>query len=67
MQDDARLTTIEEKLAHLEKYLSDLDEVVRDMSARMDTHKAGVTAVRKLLEDHLSEQAAPGDEKPPHW
>lgn len=70
MQDDARLTVIEEKLAHLEKYIGDLDEVVRDMAKRMDAQKAGVTAVRKMLEDHLNEPDGPpslADEKPPHW
>lgn len=76
MQDDARLTVIEEKLAHMEKYVGDLDEVVQDLAARIAAQKDGVTAVRKMLEDHLS---APGtgddgtsdqdlaDEKPPHW
>ena len=70
MQDDARLTLIEEKLAHLEKYVGDLDEVVRDLAARIDAQKDGVSAVRKMLEDHLSEPdgpANPADEKPPHW
>ena len=78
MQDNARLTVIEEKLAHLEKYVSDLDEVVRELATGLAKQKDGVTAVRKMLEDHLS---APGndpgggatsdqdlaDEKPPHW
>lgn len=70
MQDDARLTLIEEKLAHLEKYIGDLDEVVRDLSTRIDAQSDGVLAVRKMLEDHLTEPDGPGgpaDEKPPHW
>lgn len=71
MQDDARMTVIEEKLAHLEKYVGDLDEVLRDLSKRLDVHGKGVTAVRKMLEDHLSDAGQPGgdpgDEKPPHW
>lgn len=67
MADDDRLTRIEEKLAFLEKYVGDLDEAVRDLAARLDVHGEGVTAVRKMLEDHLSDQADPGDEKPPHW
>ena len=70
MQDDNRLTIIEEKLAHLEKYIGDLDEVVRDIAARVDQQKIGVTAVRKMLEDHLNEPEGPpnlADEKPPHW
>ncbi|MEM6259163.1 MAG: SlyX family protein [Planctomycetota bacterium] len=68
--DDDRLTVIEEKLAHLEKYVGDLDEVVRDLATRLAAQKDGVTAVRKLLEDHLNEPEGPSDladEKPPHW
>ena len=78
MQDDTRLTVIEEKLAHLEKYVSDLDEVVRELATGLAKQKDGVTAVRKMLEDHLSAPGSgPGgdttsdqdlaNEKPPHW
>ena len=70
MQDADRLTRIEEKLAFLEKHIGDLDEVVRDLSNRIDQQRAGVTAVRKLIEDHLSdpgEQRDLSDDKPPHW
>ncbi|MEM9347015.1 MAG: SlyX family protein [Planctomycetota bacterium] len=67
MTDQDRLTVIEEKLAFLEKYVGDLDEVVRDLSTRIDAQKDGVSAVRKLLEDHLSDAGDPGHEKPPHW
>lgn len=71
MQDEARLTVIEEKLAHLERYVGDLDEVLRDFSKRMEAHSKGVTMVRKMLEDHLSDPGTPGgepgDDKPPHW
>jgi uncharacterized coiled-coil protein SlyX len=70
MQDHDRLTVIEEKLAHLEKYVGDLDEVVRDLADRLAAQNTGVAAVRKLLEDHLNEPEGPADladEKPPHW
>lgn len=73
MQDDTRLTVIEEKLAHLEKYVSDLDEVVRELATGLATQKDGVIAVRKMLEDHLNDPGNAGsdrdliDDKPPHW
>lgn len=70
MQDADRLTQIEEKLAYLEKYVGDLDEVVQDLAKRLTAHGEGVRVVRKMLEDHLSEADGPGDladEKPPHW
>lgn len=67
MPDSDRLTRIEEKLAYLEQYVGDLDEVVRDLVVRIDKHGEGVKAVRKMLEDHLTDPIDPGDEKPPHW
>jgi uncharacterized coiled-coil protein SlyX len=70
MDEQDRLTRIEEKLAYLEQYVGDLDDVVRDLAKRLDVHGEGVSAVRKLIEDHLSDpgdSADPGDEKPPHW
>ena len=67
MANPERVIELEEKVAYLEKHLGDLDEVVRDLAARMRKHNDGVAAVRKMLEDHLSEQSDPGDEKPPHW
>lgn len=70
MSDNDRMTAIEEKLAHLEKYVSDLDEVVRDLAGRIDKQGEGVTAVRKMLEDHLNDPGGSSDlaeEKPPHW
>lgn len=67
MEQADRITRIEEKLAFLEKYITDLDEVVQDLSKRIDVHGEGVSAVRKLIEDHLSDPGDPGDEKPPHW
>lgn len=67
MANPERVIELEEKVAYLEKHLGDLDEVVRDLAARMRKQNDGVAAVRKMLEDHLSEQGDPGDEKPPHW
>lgn len=70
MDTDDRLTRVEEKLLFLEKYVTDLDEVVRDLAKRLDVHGQGVSAVRKLLEEHINDQGEsndPRDEKPPHW
>ena len=67
MDTDDRMIRIEEKLAFLERFVSDLDEVVRDLSKRLDAHGQGVSAVRKMLDDHLSDPGDPGNEKPPHW
>ncbi len=73
---EARLITIEEKIAHLEHYLGELDGVVRDMHRRMDGFKTQIDQIRADLQDP---QAAGGDgpatdgdqqledDKPPHW
>lgn len=67
MTDETRIIELQEKVAYLEKHLGDLDEVIRDLAGRVRKHGEGVDAVRKMIEDHLSEQPDPGDEKPPHW
>lgn len=70
MDDNDRMIRIEEKLAYLEKYVADLDEVVRELGQRMDQQRDGVTAIQKMLMDHINEGGdapGPADEKPPHW
>ena len=67
MSDDPRIIQLEEKVAYLEQYLGDLDEVVRELAGRLHKHGQGVDAVRKMLEDHLTDPQDPGDQKPPHW
>jgi len=67
MPHESRLIQLEEKVAYLEKYIGDLDEVVRDLAGRLHKQGQGVDAVRKLIEDHLTDQPDPGDERPPHW
>lgn len=75
MQDDPqRLIAVEEKLAHLEKYLGELDEVVRDLATRLDVQAKGVKQVRTILEQHLAggedgdgSASDPEADRPPHW
>jgi len=75
MQDDPkRLIAVEEKLAHLEKYLGELDEVVRDLATRLDAQTKGVQQVRSILEQHLAgggdgegSSSDPETDRPPHW
>jgi len=72
-EDPKRLIAVEEKLAHLEKYLGELDEVVRDLATRLDVQAKGVKQVRTILEQHLAggeDEGSSGDpeaDRPPHW
>ncbi|XAM01517.1 SlyX family protein [Phycisphaeraceae bacterium D3-23] len=76
MDPTPRIIALEEKLAHLEKYLGDLDEVVRDLAARLDTQTKGVQQMRSVLEQHLAggddtkgsdPDPDPESDRPPHW
>ncbi|MEM7626736.1 MAG: SlyX family protein [Planctomycetota bacterium] len=78
MDADTRLVNIEEKIAHLEQYLGELDGVVREMNDRMDGYQAELTKMRELVESqNASSDDEPGDdgpsdqrledERPPHW
>ena len=71
MSDDARLIGIEEKIAYMEKYTSDLNEVIQRNAMEL-------TTLRKLLErlEHRMDRMEnpPTDAKrtleedrPPHW
>jgi len=77
MDSQSRIINLEEKLAHLEKYVGDLDEVIRDLAGKLDAQGKNTAAVKAILEQHL---AAPGsasdsgdggqgfeDDRPPHW
>ena len=73
---DQRLVNIEEKIAHLERHLGELDGVVREMYDRMDGFKAQLEKIRADLEAHQpgsGDAPAPArdqqleDDKPPHW
>lgn len=71
MNDEQRLIEIEEKIAHLEKYASDLNEVIRQNAAEL-------AAMRKLLgrvTDRVDRIENPSEhddrtleeDRPPHW
>lgn len=68
---EARLVNLEEKIAHLERYLGDLDEVVRDLHDRMDAYQREIAKMQATLEQQLGGDDKSGgsleDERPPHW
>ncbi|MHB1155951.1 MAG: SlyX family protein [Phycisphaerales bacterium] len=69
MNDEARLIEIEEKIAHLEKYVGDLNEVIGQNAAEL-------AAMRKLLGrvtdrvgriENPPEERTLEEDRPPHW
>ncbi|MEM9414357.1 MAG: SlyX family protein [Planctomycetota bacterium] len=74
MDTTPRIIALEEKVAHLEKYIGDLDEVIRELAGRLDSQAKGVQQMRSVLEQHLAggddEKSMPNDpeaDRPPHW
>jgi uncharacterized coiled-coil protein SlyX len=64
-EDASRLTELEIKVAYLERFISELDGVVRDQATLLDR----VTAQLELLRGQLSAttSSGPADDKPPHY
>ena len=68
---DDRLTRVEEKLAHLERHVGELDGVVREGFDRIEE----LSAELRRLNDRLAQQSEPGEgdgpdaerDRPPHW
>ena len=71
---DSRLVNVEEKIAHLERYVAELDGVVREMNDRMAHYQKQLGEIRRIVEaqggkggdDGISDQDLE-DERPPHW
>lgn len=72
---DSRAIRLEEKVAHLERYVADLDGVVREMNERMDRFARETKALRAIVEAARKTDQGPDgtadddllDERPPHW
>ena len=69
MSDDADRTALEERIAHLERAVEDLSDVI----ARQDRELAVLTRRVQMLMQRAAEQEAdardapPANQKPPHW
>jgi len=65
-----RLTNVEEKMAHLEKFVSDLDVVVREMHDALAVVQRDVGALRTQIEQQSQGDDGSDDleaQKPPHY
>jgi uncharacterized coiled-coil protein SlyX len=64
--DDSRLIELEVKVAYLERYISELDGVVRDQATLLARVTAQVEHLRTQL-SAVTASAGPADDKPPHY
>jgi uncharacterized coiled-coil protein SlyX len=67
---DDRLTRVEEKIAYLEKFVTDLDGVVQEMHEALGAVRRDVGTLRAQLERQSQEEDGSDDleaQKPPHY
>jgi SlyX protein len=67
--DDARLETIEIKIAHLEQTVAQLSDVLARQQREIDTVRARNQRLSDQLEtlESAASPVSPADEKPPHY
>ena len=68
MSED-RLTALESALAHAERTVEELSDVVREQATRTERleRQIGALAARLGAAEERAESAAPADQRPPHW
>lgn len=67
---ERRLTELEIQLAHTQRTCEQLNEVVTQLSLTAQSRERLMQRMAEQIKDlksNLSENAAPGDEKPPHY
>jgi uncharacterized coiled-coil protein SlyX len=63
---EARLLTLEEKVAYQDKTIAELNEVVVDLNRQVSELMVRLTQVERLVGSELSRREMP-NEKPPHY
>jgi uncharacterized coiled-coil protein SlyX len=63
--ENERLADIEIKISYIERAVSDLDQVMRGMSADLEVIKRELGRLRNLNEPQGT--TAPANDKPPHY
>jgi uncharacterized coiled-coil protein SlyX len=65
---DQRIIALEEKVAYLEKYTSDLNDVLLDLGKQVEALKREIAGVEGRIDDLLeAEDPAAEDGPPPHY
>ena len=62
-----RIVELEIKVAYQERLIADLDAVVRDFTARVETLTRQLEQVQELALAGSTDEIGPADEKPPHY
>jgi uncharacterized coiled-coil protein SlyX len=65
MTDDERLIEMEIRIAHQDKALAALDDVVREFALRVERMEQELREIRKASESPTA--IGPADERPPHY
>jgi uncharacterized coiled-coil protein SlyX len=63
---EARLLTLEEKVAYQDKTIAELNEVVVVLNRQVSELVARITQIERLVGSELSRREMP-NEKPPHY
>lgn len=67
---DDRLTTVEEKIAYMEKFVTELDGVVRELHDALDAVRRDIGTLRTQFQRQSQEDDGADDleaQKPPHY
>jgi uncharacterized coiled-coil protein SlyX len=63
---DARLVTLEEKIAYQDKTIAELNDVVVTLNRQVSDLKGRIDQIERLVGGELSRREMP-NEKPPHY
>jgi len=67
MDENTRLTRLEEKTAFLDQHVTEQDKVILRQSEEIDRLKREIAALAARLEELQSADAPPADQRPPHY
>lgn len=65
MEHEDRITSLEIKIAYLEKYVDDLNLVILEQERAIKRLLAETEAIKKQMDD--KKEKLPENEKPPHY
>lgn len=65
MTTDDRIIELEMRIAHQDRIIADLDDVVREFADRVIALERVVEQLREAVAE--DEETGPGDEPPPHY
>ncbi len=67
MELDERVISLETKIAYLENYVSELNQVVLDQDRLIRKIISEIEVMKKKAEEEEKKEKLPENEKPPHY